>query len=87
MKRFSIIVNKVDGGILHVRSAGLIMKEAAQFVSDINVTKNEQCVNGKDILAWMGLKVDSGDLLKVEIEGPDEEVAATEFEAYLAKQF
>lgn len=87
MKRFSITVNKIDGGILHVRSAGLIMKEAAQFVSEINVTKNEQRVNGKDILAWMGLKVSVGDILNVEVEGPDEDVVAKEFEAYLKEQF
>lgn len=87
MKRFSVTVNKIEDGILHVRSAGLIMKEAAQFVSEINVTKNDQTVNGKDILSWMGLKIAVGDVLKVEIEGPDEEVAAAEFETYLKEKF
>lgn len=87
MKRFSVTVNKIEDGILHVRSAGLIMKEASQFVSEINVTKNDQTVNGKDILSWMGLKITVGDVLKVEIEGPDEEVAAAEFEAYLTEKF
>ena len=50
MKQFSVAVNKIEDGILHVRSAGLIMKEASQFASDIKVTKDEKTVNGKDIL-------------------------------------
>ena len=33
MKQFSVAVNKIEDGILHVRSAGLIMKEASQFAS------------------------------------------------------
>ena len=87
MKQFSITVNKIEGGILHVRSAGLIMKEASQFVSDIHVSKGGRRVNGKDILAWMGLKVQVGDVLDVQIEGPDEDIAAAAFEKYLQKQF
>ena len=54
MKQFSVAVNKIEDGILHVRSAGLIMKEASQFASDVKVTKDEKTVNGKDILEWMG---------------------------------
>ena len=57
MKQFSVAVNKIEDGILHVRSAGLIMKEASQFASDIKVTKDEKTVNGKDILEWMGLSL------------------------------
>ena len=53
MKQFSVAVNKIEDGILHVRSAGLIMKEASQFASDVKVTKDEKTVNGKDILEWM----------------------------------
>ena len=79
MKRFSVTVNKIEDGILHVRSAGLIMKEAAQFASDIKISKNGKAINGKDILDWMGLKITVGDVLTVSIEGPDEEAAAGSF--------
>ena len=48
MKQFSVAVNKIEDGILHVRSAGLIMKEASQFASDVKVTKDEKTVNGPD---------------------------------------
>ena len=41
MKQFSVAVNKIEDGILHVRSAGLIMKEASQFASDVKVTKDD----------------------------------------------
>ena len=63
MKQFSVAVNKIEDGILHVRSAGLIMKEASQFASDVKVTKDEKTVNGKDILEWMGLKLAVGDVI------------------------
>ena len=83
MKQFSVAVNKIEDGILHVRSAGLIMKEASQFASDVKVTKDEKTVNGKDILEWMGLKLAVGDVM----EGPDEEAAADSFEVFLNRQF
>lgn len=87
MKQFSVAVNKIEDGILHVRSAGLIMKEASQFASDVKVTKDEKTVNGKDILEWMGLKLAVGDVITVNIEGPDEEAAAGSFEVFLNRQF
>lgn len=87
MKQFSVAVNKIEDGILHVRSAGLIMKEASQFASDIKVTKGEKTVNGKDILEWMGLKIAVGDEITVNIAGPDEDAAADSFEVFLNQQF
>ena len=79
MKQFSVAVNKIEDGILHVRSA--------QFASDVKVTKDEKTVNGKDILEWMGLKLAVGDVITVNIEGPDEEAAADSFEVFLNRQF
>lgn len=87
MKRFSVTVNRIEDGILHVRSAGLIMKEASQFASDVKITKNTRTINGKDILEWMGLKIAVGDVISVGIEGPDEEAAASSFEQFLNRQF
>lgn len=63
------------------------MKEASQFASDVKVTKDEKTVNGKDILEWMGLKLAVGDVITVNIEGPDEEAAADSFEVFLNRQF
>jgi phosphocarrier protein len=87
MKKFTVTVSKIEGGILHVRTAGLLMKEASQYVSDIIVSKNDKTANAKDILAWMGLNVSIGDVLEISVKGPDEDVAVTAFEAFLAKQF
>lgn len=87
MKRFSVTVNRIEDGILHVRLAGLIMKEASQFASEVKVTKNGQTINGKDILEWMGLKLAVGDVLTIDITGPDEETAADSFGRYLNNQF
>ena len=50
------------------------------------MTKDEKTVNGKDILEWMGLKLAVGDVITVNIEGPDEEAAADSFEVFLNRQ-
>ena len=51
------------------------------------MTKDEKTVNGKDILEWMGLKLAVGDVITVNIEGPDEEATADSFEVFLNRQF
>ena len=43
MKQFSVAVDKIEDGILHVRSAGLIMKEASQFASDVKEIGRASC--------------------------------------------
>jgi phosphocarrier protein len=73
--------------ILHTRHAGLLVREAKRFQSEITLTKGDQSVNAKGILAVIGLGVREGDLIKLTIEGPDEAVAEPQLRNYLWAHF
>lgn len=62
---------------LHARHAGIIVKAAKAFESEITVVNGERTADGKRILGLMGLGVKEGDLVQVIAEGPDEAAAAT----------
>ena len=72
---------------LHARHAGLLVREASAYASDVAVSLGEKCADGKRILGLMGLGVKQGDIIKVEVEGPDEDVAALKLKAFLWEHF
>lgn len=72
-----------DENGLHARPAGLFVKAASQFSSEITVSTENKSANGKKIFSVMQLGAKCGDLLKVQIDGSDEEVAAASLEKFL----
>lgn len=72
---------------MHARHAGLLVKETSRFQSDITLCKGDRCVNAKGILALMGLGIRQGDLIQINIEGEDEDIAAAELKNYIWAQF
>lgn len=72
---------------MHARHAGLLVKETSRYQSDITLAKGNQSVNAKGILALMGLGVRQGDLVRVTIEGEDEDTAAVELKNYMWTHF
>ena len=72
---------------MHARHAGLLVKETSRYQSDITFTKGDRSVNAKGILALMGLGVIQGDLVKITIEGEDEDIAATELKNFMWTHF
>ena len=80
MKKFSYIVSDELG--IHARPAGMLVKEASKFRSNIKIVKGSQEVDAKRIFGVMGLGVKKGDEICICVEGPDEEeviVAIAEF--------
>ena len=63
---------------IHVRPAGLLVKEIQKYESDVTIEKN-----GKSVSALMGLGVKCGETVSVTVEGSDEESAAAAVEAFL----
>lgn len=61
---------------LHARPAGLLVKLAGDFESDIVVTTSTGNADAKRIMALMRLGAKQGTLLTVTCSGPDEEAAA-----------
>lgn len=80
MKTFSYIIQDEVG--IHARPAGLLAKKAKEFESTITLEKEGKSVNATKLMALMGMGVKCGDTVNITVEGPDEEVAATEIEAF-----
>ena len=85
MRSFMYTVKAPVG--MHARHAGLLVRETSRYQSDITLTKGDRSVNAKGILALLGLGVIQGDLVKITIEGDDEDLAATELKNFMWTHF
>ncbi len=81
MKQFSYTITDPVG--LHARPAGLLVKEAGKFSSDISITLGEKTANLKKLFAVMGLGVKQNNEVIVAAEGDDEEQAAQTIERFM----
>jgi phosphocarrier protein HPr len=64
------IINKLG---LHARASAKFVSTASRFQSQIDITKDNQTINGKSIMGVMMLAANKGSELTLQIEGPDEE--------------
>ena len=78
MKEFSYKICDELG--IHARPAGLLVKEASKFSSEITMYKGEKQADMKRLFAVMSLAVKKGDTVRVTILGDDEEKACGEME-------
>lgn len=85
MKEFEFVVTDPQG--IHARPAGLLVKEAKKFESNISVFKGARKGDLKKIFTVMALGVKQGEAIKVQVEGADEEQAASTVEAFLKENF
>lgn len=85
MKEFEFVVTDLQG--IHARPAGLLVKEAKKFESNISVFKGARKGDLKKIFTVMALGVKQGEAIKVQVEGADEEQAASAVEAFLKENF
>lgn len=72
-----------DENGIHARPAGMFVKMASGFSSDIQVKKGEESADAKRLFGLMGLGVKRGDTIIVTVDGPDEQQAANELESFL----
>ena len=85
MKEFEFVVTDPQG--IHARPAGLLVKEAKKFESNISVFKGARKGDLKKMFTVMALGVKQGETIKVQVEGADEEQAASTVEAFLKENF
>ena len=85
MKEFEFVVTDPQG--INARPAGLLVKEAKKFESNISVFKGARKGDLKKIFTVMALGVKQGEAIKVQVEGADEEQAASAVEAFLKENF
>lgn len=81
MKEFKYVITDELG--IHARPAGLLVKEAAKFQSDIKITKGEKEADAKRIFGIMGLAAKKGDEIVLTADGTDEADAITAIEEFL----
>ena len=84
MKEFQY---KIKYGVgIHARPAGLLVKEAEKFLSDIQIKmSDDRSADAKRLFAIMGLGAAKDDVITVSISGEDEEVAAAAIKVFLEK--
>ena len=83
MKEFKHVIADPMG--MHARPAGMLVKAVAPYASKITVTAPTGTADAKRLMALMRLAAKQGMELTISIEGPDEEKAATELQAFLAE--
>ncbi|MDD7805428.1 MAG: HPr family phosphocarrier protein [Endozoicomonas sp. (ex Botrylloides leachii)] len=66
------IINKLG---LHARAASKFVNVASGYVSQIQISFNNKTIDGKSIMAVMMLAAGKGSVLKLNIEGEDEQKA------------
>lgn len=64
-----------DPAGLHVRPAGMLVKIASDFSSEITLRKGAGTGNAKSIFSIMGLAIKCGDEITVSASGDDEQRA------------
>lgn len=85
MKEFTYTVNNTLG--VHARPAALLAQCSVNFKSTVTYYCNEKKADGSNVLQILALKVKKGDVLKIAIEGEDEEEAYAAISELLNKDF
>ena len=84
MREFKYVV--LDELGIHARPAGVLVKAANEFESQITMLKRGQKGDLKRIFGVMALCVKKDDEIIVRIEGPDEDKAAEKLEELFKQQ-
>lgn len=69
----SITVENETG--IHARPAGLIVREATKFKSEVAFFKNSVKYNAKSIMSIMAMAVEKGETITITANGADEAAA------------
>lgn len=87
MRKINYTVTAKAG--IHARPAGLLVKQATSFKSDIKILNEESGKEAdlKRLMAVMALGVKQGYKVEISVEGEDEDEAATTLEAFLKENF
>ncbi len=81
MEKTEYIIKDENG--IHARPAGLLVKLAGGFTSDIKLIKGEKNADLKRLFSVMGLGIKKGDEISVVAEGADEKMAVETIKQFL----
>ena len=80
MEKISYIIKSENG--IHARPAGMLVKKAGSFQSDIKIELGEKSANAKKIFSVMSLGAKKNDKVYITAEGTDEKEAIKEIEEF-----
>lgn len=80
MKSFTYIITDEIG--IHARPAGLLAKAAKDYESVITLEGNGRSSDVRKLMGVMSLGVKQGTEVTIKVEGPDEEKACADMEAF-----
>jgi len=83
MKEIKYTITDENG--IHARPAGILVKKAKEFSSDIKITKVNKSADAKKLFNIMGLAVKQGDEIIITVDGQDEDIACNELEQFLSE--
>lgn len=84
MTEKKITIQLTDG--LDARPVAVLVQLASQYDSSVYLEAEGKKVNAKSIMGMMSLGLDSGEVVTVKCEGPDEEQATLNIEKFLRGQ-
>ncbi len=67
---------------IHARPAGLLVKEAKKYESEIRVHKGDKTVVATKLMALMSMGIKCGETVTIEVEGADEVEAMKGMEVF-----
>ena len=82
MKEFKHVINDPLG--MHARPAGMLVKAVAGYASKITVTAPTGTADAKRLMGLMRMAAKQVMELTISVDGPDEEKAAAELQAFLS---
>ena len=77
---FTFTISDPEG--MHARPAGRLVEEAQKYRSTITLDDNGTTADAKRIFAVMALGAKQGDVIDVTVDGPDQDKAAEELQAF-----
>lgn len=72
---------------IHARPAGVIVKTAGKYQSQIIFTYEGKAFKATAIMALLGAEIKGGSLVEISCEGSDEQLAMADFKALFADGF
>ena len=80
MKEFQYKIKDEIG--IHARPAGLLVKEAKKFESNILLNCRDKKSSAKSLFGVMGMGIKCGDVVTISIDGNDENEAFSDMEKF-----
>jgi len=81
MRSFVYVITDRAG--IHARPAGIVVKEAKKYDSEIKVSLGEKSADAKRLTELMSMGIRYGDEITVEVRGEDEAAACSAIETVM----